>query len=151
MRDYRKTKHVIHKLYLCACRLWYVLKYYENINIFARLFPLVGGGGGGVPLASSMTLLSGLSIVNDDQDFLNIHLSTSPTLNHSVKNGSDDDDNDEKNSVITEIEEPNNKILSSLRKNSSPTTFSALKSALFNGTSAKLNKNPLTPFFYISH
>jgi hypothetical protein len=116
------------------------------LKIYARLFPLVGGGS--VPASPAGLLFTGLSVVSDDNEFVNISVPNSPSGNDQFNFGGSDDD---KASTIAESEETSS-VISALRQNSSSTTFSTLKTALLHGISGKKGKyiKPLTTFFFLS-
>lgn len=104
----------------------YLFCYFKVLKIYARLFPLVGEEN--TP-ASPSSLISKLSLVPDDTEFVIV---STPT-NTRVNNQHNDDVNDEKASNISENQEAKNNARILLRPNSSPRTFSTFKSAIRNG------------------
>jgi hypothetical protein len=115
------------------------------LKIYARLFPLVGGGS--VPASPAGLLFTGLSLVSDDNEFVNISVPSSPSGNDQFNFGGSDDD--DKASTIAESEETST-VISALRQNSSSTTFNTFKTALLHGISRKKGKyiKPLTTSFF---
>jgi hypothetical protein len=118
----------------CLCLFIYIFFLLKLLKISARLFPLAGGGN--TPTSPSI-LLNGFQSFLDDNEFVILHSPNSPTGFHENNTGFDDD----KISVIIEDEETNDDIPHRPRQNSTPTSFSTLKTALLNGILAeKTNK-----------
>lgn len=111
------------------------------------VFPLVGGGN---RPASPATLLAGLSVASDDNEFENVSLpdhgkETEPTKT-SPESALDclvlDDDDNENLETIIENEVKNSP---RVRQNSIPTSIHQLKHAILNGIAAgNKNETPLT-------
>ncbi len=93
-------------------------------------------------------MFSGLSLHSDDNEFIIINSPTSPT---GIEQNNDDIDDEIVNTIVESEQTIHNRFLR-LRQNSTPTTFSTLKTAILNGISdEKINKQkPLTAFFFSS-
>jgi hypothetical protein len=80
-------------------------------------------------------MFSGLSLHSDDNEFIIINSPTSPT---GIEQNNDDIDDEIVNTIVESEQTIHNRFLR-LRQNSTPTTFSTLKTAILNGIS--LGKN----------
>ena len=117
----------------------YICLFCYLLKVFARLFPLVGGANS---LASPSTLLTGLTLFSEENDFVILTAPNSPTGTEGHPTGFDD----EKMSVITEDDETRTPPSFQTRQSSTTTPLGALRTALLNGISVNAKakgKQPL--------
>ncbi|CAF1488798.1 unnamed protein product, partial [Adineta steineri] len=96
-------------------------------------------GGGNSPISPS-TLLTGLTLFSDENEFVVLSMPSSPSGSDGTNTGLDDD----KISTIIEDEQSTNNLSSRLRQNSTASPFNVFKTALLNVSTLKRRPSPST-------
>ncbi|CAF1169998.1 unnamed protein product [Adineta steineri] len=112
-----------------------VFHFLEHTN--QKINELVGGGNS--PISPS-TLLTGLTLFSDENEFVVLSMPSSPSGSDGTNTGLDDD----KISTIIEDEQSTNNLSSRLRQNSTTSPFNVFKTALLNVSTLKRRPSPST-------